>query len=357
MKDSYTILAINPGSSSDKVSVFKNDQPVWQEVMRYPVEEVTSFNSLTEQCVFRKDKLGALLSKKKELTGTLDAVVGRGGLLRPTESGTYTVNAAMIAELEEAKWGNHASNLAAIIAKEIAEDLNIPAFIVDPGTVDEMDDVARLSGLPGCDRLSMFHTLNQKAVAHQVARRIGKPYESTRLIVAHLGGGITVGAHAGGRVIDVNDGMHGDGPFSPERAGGIPTGQLINLCYSGEYTKDEVKKLLVGKGGFVAYLGTNDGMEVNKKIDAGDLQAKLVYEAMIYQVAKEIGACAAVLSGQVDAVVITGGLAYDPKLVRMIEDRVRFIAEVHVIPGEDEMAALAQGALRVLKGEERAKEY
>jgi butyrate kinase len=263
----------------------------------------------------------------------------------------------MLDDVKGAARGQHASNLGALIANEIASQLNIPAFIVDPVVVDEMDDIARISGMPEIERISIFHALNQKAVARRAARDLGKPYESLNLIVAHLGGGISVGAHRNGRVVDVNNALDGEGPFSPERTGTLPVGSLIKLCYSGKYTIDEIKKKIVGKGGLVAYLGSNDGRTVQAMVEQGNKEAELVYKAMAYQVAKEIGSCAAVLEGKVDAIVITGGLAYDKMLVGWIKDRAGFIGDIKVYPGEDEMIALAEGGLRVLRGEEQAKEY
>jgi butyrate kinase len=253
--------------------------------------------------------------------------------------------------------GQHASNLGAIIANEIASQLGITAFIVDPVVVDEMDEIARISGMPEIKRISIFHALNQKAVARRVAADLNKKYEDMNLIIAHLGGGISVGAHKNGRIIDVNNALDGEGPFSPERTGSLPVSGLMKLCYSGKYTIDEMKKKVTGKGGLVAYLGTNDGREVVKMIEAGDKNAELIYKAMAYQVAKEIGACAAVLEGKVDAVCLTGGLAYDKLLIGWIREMVEFIGDVRVYPGEDEMIALAEGGLRVLRKEESAKEY
>jgi butyrate kinase len=357
MKELFRVLAINPGSTSTKIAVFDNEQPVFEQVIRYSNEELAPFETVIDQYEFRKEGILQLLNQNGIDIASLDAVVGRGGLLKPIEGGTYAVNDAMIKDIRLAERGEHASDLGGVIAKEIADRLDIPAYIVDPVVVDELADIARISGLPGYDRVSIFHALNQKAVARRVSKELGKPYDQANLIIAHLGGGISVGAHQGGRVIDVNNALNGDGPFSPERAGGMPVTQIIDLCFSGKYTSNEVRKMLVGRGGLVAYLGTNDGREVCKRIDAGDVKAKLVYEAMAYQVAKEIGAAAAVLYGKVDVIVLTGGLAYDKTLVQWITDRVKFIAGVKVVPGEDEMIALTEGALRVLRGEETAKEY
>lgn len=357
MKDKLRILAINPGSTSTKMAVYDNEELLLEQTDRYSNEELASFEHVIDQYGFRKNSILQILWEKGVSLDSLDAIVGRGGLLKAIEGGTYTVNAAMIEDLRQATKGEHASNLGGVIAKEIADELHIPAYIVDPVVVDELADIARISGLPGYDRVSIFHALNQKAVGRKVAKDLGKGYDQAKLIVAHMGGGITVGAHSYGKVIDVNDGLCGEGPFSPERAGGLSTAHMINLCFCGKYTAGDIKKLLTGKGGLVAYLGTNDGREVVKRIQAGDAQAKLIYEAIAYQVAKEIAANSAVLFGKVDAIVLTGGLAYDELLVSLITERVNFIAEVKVVPGENEMIALTEGALRVLRGEEDAKEY
>ena len=263
----------------------------------------------------------------------------------------------MIQDLKTGYSGQHASNLGGIIANEIASSLNIPAFIVDPVVVDELAPIARISGFSAINRKSIFHALNQKAVARRYAKQVGKKYDSLRLIVTHMGGGITVGVHEFGKVIDVNNGLHGDGPFSPERAGTVPAGDLVELCFSGEYFRHEVMKKLVGQGGLVGYLGTNDAVRVEKRIEDGDEKAKLVYEAMAYQVAKEIGSAAAVLHGQVDAIILTGGLAYGKGFVKDITSRIDWISDIVVYAGEDELQALAEGALRVLTGEEIAKIY
>lgn len=357
MQEVYRLLIINPGSTSTKIAIFDNEKPVLETTLRHSNEELAPYKSVAEQFEFRKNVILETLNANGINITKLSAVVGRGGLLKPIESGTYKVNKAMLDDVKEAARGQHASNLGAIIANEIASQLNIPAFIVDPVVVDELDDIARISGMPEIERISIFHALNQKAVARRAARDLGKPYEELNMIVAHMGGGVSVGAHKKGRIVDVNNALDGEGPFSPERTGTLPVGSLIKLCYSGKYTIDELKKKIVGKGGLVAYLGTNDGREVENMIKNGNKEAELVYKAMAYQVAKEIGACAAVLEGKVDAIAITGGLAYDKGLVGWIKDSVSFIGDVRVYPGEDEMIALAEGGLRVLRGEEQAKEY
>lgn len=357
MQEVFRLLIINPGSTSTKIAIFDNEKPVLEQTLRHSNEELAPFATIIDQYEFRKNVILDTLNTNGINITKLNAVVGRGGLLKPMEGGTYKVNEKMLEDLKAAPMGQHASNLGAIIANEIASQLNIPAFIVDPVVVDEMEEVARYSGMPEIKRISIFHALNQKAVARRAAADLGKKYEELNLIVAHMGGGISVGAHKNGRIIDVNNALDGEGPFSPERTGSLPVGGLMKLCYSGKYTLDEMKKKVVGKGGLVAYLGTNDGREVEKMIEAGDKNAELVYEAMAYQVAKEIGACAAVLEGKVDAVCLTGGLAYDKRLMGWIKERIQFIGDVRIYPGEDEMIALAEGGLRVLRKEEKAKEY
>ena len=357
MKNNFRILAINPGSTSTKIAVYDNEELLFEQVVRYSNEELALFESIIGQYEFRKNGILQILKDRGISIESLDAIVGRGGLLKPIAGGTYAVNDSMIEALRLAERGEHASNIGGVIAREIADKLGIPSFIVDPVVVDELTDIARVSGLPGYDRVSIFHALNQKAVARKISKELGKSYDEANLIIAHMGGGVTVGVHQNGEVIDVNDGLYGEGPFSPERTGGLPNGHLIDLCFSGKYTPGEVRKIISSKGGLVAYLGTNDGREVGKMIENGDGKAKLVYSAMAYQIAKEIAADAAVLFGKVDAIVLTGGLAYDKVLVEMIADRVCFIADVRIVPGEHEMIALTEGALRVLRGEEKVKEY
>ncbi|CAM3125026.1 butyrate kinase [Filibacter tadaridae] len=354
---SFRILVINPGSTSTKIGVYDGGNLLMENTLRHSTEEIEQYPSIIDQYAYRKDGILNALSNEDINIQELDAVCGRGGLLRPIEGGTYTVNEAMIIDLKKGYAGQHASNLGAILAKEIATTLNIPAFIVDPVVVDELAPLARISGFALIDRKSIFHALNQKAVARRYAKQIGKKYEDLKLIVTHLGGGITVGVHEYGKVIDVNNGLHGDGPFSPERAGTVPAGDLVELCFSGEHFRDEVMKKLVGHGGLVGYLGTNDAVKVEKRIATGDKQAKLIYDAMAYQVAKEIGSSAAVLCGKVDAIILTGGLAYGKEFIESISSKVDWIADIIVYPGEDELQALAEGANRVLSGEETAKIY
>ncbi len=355
--DTYRVLAVNPGSTSTKIAIYDDEKEVFELTLRHSAAEIAKYKTIFDQYAFRKQViLDALTEAGINLT-KLGAVVGRGGLLKPISGGTYAVSDKMLEDLRIGVSGQHASNLGGVIAHEIAANLNIPAYIVDPVVVDELQDVARISGMPEIDRISIFHALNQKAVARRVARDMGKNYAEINAVVAHLGGGITVGAHQRGVVIDVNNGLDGEGPFSPERCGSMPVCDLAKLCYSGKYDFEEMKKLIKGRGGLVAHLGTNDGRKVTEMIAAGDQKAELIYRAMAYQISKEIGAAAVVLKGDVDVIIITGGLAYDRTLMRWIEESVEFLGKVVIYPGEDEMLALALGGLRVLKGEERAKEY
>ena len=353
----FKILAINPGSTSTKVAVYQDETCIYKSSVRHDTEIIASFDKIIDQYDFRKQAILDALHKSDIEINDLDAVVGRGGMLKPIAGGTYEVNQAMIDYIKEAPRGEHASNLGCVLAKEIGDSVGIPSFIVDPVAVDEMDDLARYTGMPEIRRDSLFHALNQKAVALKAAKDLDKKYHELNLIVAHLGGGISVGAHQKGRVIDVNNALDGDGPMSPERSGSVPLGPLYKMVFSGKYTLKEIQRKNYGQGGLVAYLGTNDGYEIEKRIKAGDEEARFIYEVMCYQIAKEIGSLATVLKGSIDAIVLTGGLAYDRLAVSLIKDRVEFLSKVLVYPGEDEMEALAYGALRVLRNEESAKEY
>ncbi|GGE10569.1 putative butyrate kinase [Marinithermofilum abyssi] len=357
VREAIRVLAINPGSTSTKIGVFDDEKPILEETLRHDVDELAKYPALFDQYPFRKQLILDTLDKAGINLTRLKAVVGRGGLLRPIPGGTYVVNEAMLEDLRSCRYGEHASNLGAAIAQEIASSLNIPAFIVDPVVVDELDPIARISGVPEIERRSIFHALNQKAVGRRVASKLGKTYFDVNFVIAHMGGGITVGAHKKGRVVDVNNGLHGEGPFSPERAGTIPVGDLVALSYSGKFFFSEIMKKIVGRGGMMGYLGTTDAREVEERIKKGDEQAKLVYDAMAYQVAKEIGAYASVLEGEVDGIILTGGLAYGEMFTSQIKKRVSWIAPVHVVPGENELQALAEGALRVIRGEEEPLVY
>jgi len=357
MEKVYRILSINPGSTSTKIAVYDNETQIMEKTLRHSNEEIAKYPTIIDQLDFRKEVIMSAIEDAGIKTESLNAVVARGGMLKPIIGGTYEVNNLMIEELKVGARGQHASNLGAIIAHAIASVSNSPSYIVDPPVVDEMEDVARISGYPEIPRISAFHALNQKAIAKRAAKEMGKSYDEINLIVVHMGGGISVGAHKNGKIIDVNNALNGEGPLTPERCGTLPAGQLVDLCFSGKYAHDELKAKLFRKGGLVAYLNTNDGREVNKRVKDGDKEAELVYRAMAYQVAKDIGAAAAVLHGKIDAICITGGLAYDEMLVGWIKERISFLSEIRVYGGEDEMIALAQGALRVLKGEEKALEY
>ncbi len=353
----HRILAINPGSTSTKIAIYEDEQLTYKKSIKHSTETIQQFDRVYDQFSFRKQAILDTLNEAEITIDSFDAIVGRGGMLKPIEGGTYNVSQAMIDYMKAAPRGEHASNLGCVIAKDLADPLGIPAFIVDPVAVDEMEDIARYTGMPEIRRQSLFHALNQKAVALKAARKLGRPYTELRLIIAHLGGGISVGVHHNGRVIDVNNALDGDGPMSPERSGSVPLGPLYKMAFSGEYTLKEIQRKNYGNGGLVAYLGTNDGYEIEQRIKNGDQEAKFLTQVMCYQIAKEIGSCATVLHGDVDAIVLTGGLAYDDFIVDEIRSRVAFIGDLLIFPGEDEMEALALGALRVLNNEETAKEY
>jgi butyrate kinase len=352
------ILAINPGSTSTKFALFEEDNLIFEKTLRHTSEELAGFKKITDQFHFRKDLIMNELSGQNIDLSGLAAVVGRGGLIKPIESGIYGVNEKMIDDLRRGIMGEHASNLGGLIADDIASYLpGVKAYIVDPVVVDELEPVARISGHPAIERISIFHALNQKAVARTYAESVNRKYEDLNLILVHMGGGISVGAHRKGKVIDVNNALNGDGPFSPERSGGLPSGQLVDLCFSGNYSHQELKSMITGKGGIVAYLGTNNFIEANSMADKGDQKAALIIEAIAYQISKEIGAAAAVLEGKVDAIILTGGLAYQESHVERIMNRVGFIAEVVVFPGEDEIKALAYNGLLALDGKIEIKSY
>jgi len=358
------ILIINPGSTSTKVAVFEDEEPLATQLIQHGRGQIAAHRTIADQHEFRRQAVLHFLAEHQIAPESLDAVVGRGGLLRPIESGTYRVSDKMLAELRAPKDREHASNLGAIIAHEIAQKAGCPAFIVDPVCVDEFEPLARISGLPEIERRSLSHALNLKATARRAARDLGKPYTEVNLVMVHMGGGISVAPHRRGRQIDVNQALDGNGPFSPERSGGLPVGDVVRMAYSEppyegvNLTYKQFFKKIAGQGGLVAHLGTNDATEVEERIAAGDKHARLIYEAMAYQIAKEIGAMATVLKGEVDAIVLTGGLAHSEMLMGWIKERVAWIAPVLLVyPGEDEMLAMAQGALRVLRGEERARDY
>ncbi len=350
-------LIINPGSTSTKIGVFEDENLLFEETLRHTTEEIARFDKIVDQKDFRKEIIVNLLKEKDFDINSLDFVVGRGGMLKPIPSGTYEVSPELLHDLEIGKQGQHASNLGGILAKEIADSIGVPSYIVDPTVVDEMMDIARYSGVPELPRVSVFHALNQKAVARRYAKEVGKPYEELDLIVVHMGGGVSVGPHKHGKVIDIFNALDGDGAFSPERAGAVPVGALIRLCYSGKYTQAEAMKMVVGNGGFNAYVNTNDMRDVDKMVKDGDKEAEKVRDAFILQMSKDIGSMACVLEGKVDQIILTGGIAYDKVVVEGIKKRCGWIAPFTVYPGEDELLALCQGGLRVVNGEEKAKEY
>ena len=354
---SIKTLVINPGSTSTKVGVFEDETLLFEETLRHPTEEIAKYASVIDQKDFRKEIILDFLKEKNCDPKSLDVIVGRGGLLKPIPGGTYTVSDALLADLVKGVQGQHASNLGGILAREIGDKLGVPSYIVDPVVVDELTDKARLSGMPELPRRSIFHALNQKAVARRYAKEHGTRYEDLNLIVIHMGGGVSVGAHDHGKVVDVNNILDGEGCFSPERSGTVPVGDLVKMCFSGKYTQQEIYKKICGNGGFNAYLHTNDARVVEKMVKEGNAEAKLVQDAFYYQIAKDAGAMAAVLCGKVDQIILTGGIAYDPYTLEVLQKYLGFIAPITVYPGEDELLALCQGALRVVTGEEKAKEY
>ncbi len=352
------ILAINPGSTSTKIAVFDDAKQIFLKNIKHASQDLSAFEKITDQYQFRKEIILRELEEAKISLHDIHIIVGRGGLVKPIKSGVYIVNEALKADLKIGVLGEHASNLGGLIADDIAQSLpGANAYIADPVVVDELEPLARISGHPDFERISIFHALNQKAIARSHAKEMGQKYHELNLIVVHLGGGISVGAHKKGRVVDVNQALDGEGPFSPERSGTLPVGALARACFSGKYTLEEIKKIITGKGGFVAYLGTNDAYEVEKMAEAGDSHAQLIQDAMAYQVAKEIGAMSTVLEGVVDAILLTGGIAYGKPFVDTVKKRIQHLGDVYVYPGEDEMRALAMNGLMVLEGEAEVLEY
>jgi len=352
----FKLLVINPGSTSTKVSYFEDEKEVFSEKLEHPIDELKKFQKIFDQYDFRKKAVLKFLQNNSINERELSAVVGRGGVLRPIPAGTYSVNEKMIEDLKNAIV-EHASNLGPIIAYEIAKPLGIPAYTVDPVVVDEFPEIARISGLKEINRRSRFHALNTRYVAKKRAEMLGKKIEDFNFIVAHLGGGISIVAFEKGKAVDVND-PSSSGPFSPERPGGLPSIDIVEMCYSGKFTKSEIKKKLMGEGGIVSYLGTNDLREVERRIDNGDEEANLIFEAMAYQISKDIVANATVLKGKVDEIIFTGGMSNSKRLIDLISERVMFLSsKIFLFPGEMEQEALCFGALSVLKGEEEAKIY
>ena len=349
---SIKTLVINPGSTSTKVGVFEDETLLFEETLRHPTEEIAKYASVIDQKDFRKAIILDFLKEKNCAPESLNVIVGRGGLLKPIPGGTYPVSDALLADLKAGVQGQHASNLGGILAREIGDSLGIPSYIVDPVVVDELTNKARIPGMPELPRRSIFH-----AVARRFAKENGKRYEDLNLIVIHMGGGVSVGAHNHGKVVDVNNILDGEGCFSPERSGTVPVGDLVKMCFSGKYTQQEVYKKICGNGGFNGYLHTNDARTVGKMADEGNAEAKLVWDAFFYQIAKDAGAMAAVLHGQVDQIILTGGIAYNPNTEKYLKEYLGFIAPITVYPGEDELLALCQGALRVMTGEEKPMAY
>lgn len=350
------ILAINPGSTSTKVAVYEDTSPRLTRTLRHSVEQLAAYGSVADQFDFRKDVVLREL-EADDIPLRFDAVIGRGGLFKPIPGGVYEINERM---LHDARFAPrpHACNLGCLLAAHLARRIpGCRAFIADPGVTDELDDVARITGSPLMPRITTWHALNQRAVARRFAAERGQRYEDLDLIICHLGGGISVGAHRHGRCIDVNNALDGEGPFSPERAGTLPAGPLIDLCYSGRFTREELKKRISGHAGLAAHLGTTDIPEIIRRIEGGDTHARLVLDAMIYQVAKSICAQAAVLCGHMDAILLTGGIAHSDYVISHLKKRIQFLAPVHVYPGEDELEALALNALGALRGELEVQEY
>ncbi len=363
MSETYRILAINPGSTSTKLALFEDENEIHSLNITHLDDELDLFPLVSDQEEYRFNLIRTMMDKTNDKGfDRLDAVIGRGGLLHPMEGGVYHVNEAMLEDLREARYGEHACNLGAVLARRIGDEQKAKGnvcevLIADPVVVDELCPEARCSGLPGLERKSVFHALNQKSVARNVAGQLGKPYEELNLIVAHMGGGISVGAHKKGRVVDVNNALDGDGPFSPERSGGLPAGQLVKLALSGQYSLEELKKMITGQGGVIAYCGTKDMRMIEERIRAGDTSARLVFNAMSYQISQEIARHGATLEGDVDGIILTGGQARSEDLVEAIKKRVSFLAPIYVIPGEREMASLSGNALDALRGLQPVKEY
>lgn len=347
----YKILAINPGSTSTKFGIYDDEEKIAEYSIRHQQNELSKFPHIIDQLEYRYNLIIDFLHKENVEISSFSAIIGRGGMLPPLQSGIYKVNDEILYVLKNAIIGEHASNLGAFLADKISKHANCSAFIADPVSVDEFIPIARISGLPEFPRISMFHALNHKAAARHHAKQVGKNYEELNLIIAHLGGGITVGSHQKGRVVDVNQGLDGYGPFSPERSGTIDAGQLVKMCFSGKYTQNELLKKLAGKGGLFAHLGTNDVQEIEKRINNGDEQAKLILDALIYTVSKEIMSHFAVFGEKIDGIILTGGMAFSNYIVDGIKSRIQSFTDVYVYAGEDELRSLALSALRALKGE------
>lgn len=351
----YRMLLINPGSTSTKIAVFEDENNVYEKTLRHTAEELAPFPTVASQKDFRKDVIIKFIAENN-IDTKFDIIVGRGGMLKPIEAGAYEVNDEMIKDLISAQYGEHACSLGALVGVELAKAFNTRVIIADPVVTDEMQEIARVSGHPMFPRISTFHCLNQKAVARRYAKEHGKRYEDLNLVIAHVGGGVSCAAHGKGRAIDVNNAL-GFGPFSPERSGTLPSAILVKLCFSGKYTQEELLKMCNGKGGLIAHLGTNSGIDVENRIKEGDKHAELIWHAMGYNIAKEIGALATIFKGKVDGIILTGGIAYSKDFVNYIKGMVEYIAPVTIYPGEDELPALAQHGIMVLNGEEEVRVY
>ncbi len=356
--DANYILVINPGATSTKIAVYQDNRSVFLKTIRHECDELETFSKTSDQLDYRLQLVLSEVEANHIPFDSVGVIISRGGLLHPIESGVYEVNQAMIADLEVGVMGDHASNLGGLIAHRLLQKFpNAGAFIADPVVVDELQDVARVSGHPEFERISIFHALNQKSVARTYAHSRGVEYEDLNLVVAHLGSGITVGAHQKGRVIDVNNGLDGEGPFGPERSGTLPAGALARYCIEKDVSWPQLKKMLIGEGGLYAYMGHKDAQRLEKAAREGDPKAMLLQDAMAYQISKEIGSMSTVLGGTVDAILITGGMAHNPNLTAEVKKRVGFIAPVLIFPGEDEMRALAQNGSLLLSGKISARNY
>ncbi len=357
MTENNRFLIINPGSTSTKIGLYSSGEMLINESVSHSAEKLKEFKTIWDQYDYRKAAILDFLAKHHIAIAEITAIACRGGNVKPIPGGIYPICNAMIKDMKSGVYGKHPTNVGGLVAFDLGKQFDIPVFTLDPPMTDELCTSARYSGIPQIERLSSFHALNQKATARKIAAEIGKPYESINMIVAHMGGGISVGAHRKGKIIDVNNALDGDGPFSPERAGSLPAGDLVKMCFSGKYSEIEILKLLTGGGGLVAYLGTTDVVEIEKKIAEGNKKAEEVFAAMVYQVAKEIGACAVVLEGEIDAIALTGSLVYSKTMMKNLQKKISFIAPIHLNPGENEMLALAEGVVRYFNGEQKLSVY
>ncbi len=351
------VLIINLGSTSTKVGLYQSGEMQVNSSVSHSAEELKAFKTIWDQYDFRKAAVHKVLADNRLSIRDIDLIACRGGNVRPIPGGIYEVCPRMIEDMKSGVYGKHPTNVGGLVAFDLGKEFDIPVFTLDPPMTDELCSSARYSGIPQIERQSSFHALNQKATARKIAAELGKKYQEINLIVVHLGGGISVGAHRKGKIIDVNNALDGDGPFSPERAGSLPAGDLVKLCFSGQYSQEQITRLLTGGGGLMAYLGTTDGIEIEQRITAGDQQAAEVFEAMAYGVAKEVGACAAVLEGAIDAIALTGSLVYSKTLMASLQKKISFLAPIYLNPGENEMEALAEGVMRYVNQEEALSTY